>query len=66
MFTIWYLKEKGQIRQDDQSNFVVTAEGIDYVESNLPSNRILYRLLKAAETGESSTMHESAGDDGAA
>jgi hypothetical protein len=32
---------------------VITAEGIDYVESNLSSNEVLHTLLKAAESGES-------------
>lgn len=51
VFTVWYLKEKGYIRQDDQSNLMMTAEGADYVESNLPANRTLYKLLKASELG---------------
>ena len=51
MFTIWYLKEKGYLRQDDKSDFVITAEGCDSVESNLPSHATLFRLLKAAESG---------------
>jgi curved DNA-binding protein CbpA len=51
VFTIWYLKEKGYIRQDDQSSLMITAEGTDYVEENLPTNKTLYKLLKAAELG---------------
>ncbi len=51
VFTVWYLKEKGYIRQDDQSNLMMTADGADYVESNLPANRTLYKLLKASELG---------------
>ncbi len=51
-FTIWYLRDKGLARRDETSNdIVITAEGVDFVESNLPSNRIVYRLLKAAENG---------------
>jgi curved DNA-binding protein CbpA len=53
MFTVWYLKEKGFIRQDDQSAFLITVEGADYVEQNLPQNRTLYKLLKAADYGGS-------------
>jgi len=51
MFTVWYLKEKGFIRPDEHSNFMITAEGADYVEEKLPANRTLYKLLKAAELG---------------
>jgi curved DNA-binding protein CbpA len=53
MFTLWYLIEKDHVRRDEQSNYVITAEGVDYVESNLSSNQVLYRLLKAAENGHS-------------
>jgi curved DNA-binding protein CbpA len=51
LFTIWYLKEKDQIRQTDNSDLVITAVGADHVESNLPSHKLLYNLLKAAENG---------------
>jgi curved DNA-binding protein CbpA len=51
MFTVWYLKEKGHLKQDDRSDFVITSDGCDYVEQNLPSHRTLHRLLKAAESG---------------
>jgi curved DNA-binding protein len=51
MFTVWYLKDKAYVRQDERSDFVITADGCDYVEKNLPTHKILYKLLKAAETG---------------
>lgn len=51
MFTLWYLKEKEWIRQNESSDFVITARGADEVEQNLPSHRTLYNLLKAAEDG---------------
>lgn len=51
MFTVWYLKEKGYIRPDEHSNFMITADGADYVEEKLPANRTLYKLLKASEFG---------------
>lgn len=51
VFTLWYLKEKALLRQGQESDFVITAEGVDYVDSHLPSNKILYKLLKAAESG---------------
>lgn len=67
VFTLWYLQEKNHVRRDDQSNYVVTAEGVDFVEANLSSNRVLYRLLKSAESGHSSRGDIGiwyAGDDG--
>jgi curved DNA-binding protein CbpA len=51
MFTIWYLKEKNHIRQDDKSDFLITSDGVDYVESHLPTNKVLYKMLKASENG---------------
>jgi curved DNA-binding protein len=58
VFTLWYLGEKEAIRRDEKSNYVITSDGIDYVESNLSSNRILRRLLTAAETGEAKTGNQ--------
>jgi curved DNA-binding protein len=52
LFTMWYLSEKKLIRRDERSNYEITAQGIDYVESNLSSHRVIYRLLKAAENGD--------------
>lgn len=52
MFTLWYLKEKDLVRQDGSSDFVITAAGVDWVEEHLPKNRIVYHLLKAAESGQ--------------
>ena len=58
MFTVWYLKEKGFICQDDQSAYLITADGADYVEQNLPQNRTLYKLLKSADYGGSRSERE--------
>lgn len=58
MFTVWYLREKDLIKQDEQSAFLITAGGADYVEENLPQNRTLYKLLKAAEFGATRSDRE--------
>jgi len=50
MFTMWYLRERQCVRQDENSDFVITGEGVDYVETHLPSNKLLYKLLKSAES----------------
>ncbi len=62
MFTMWYLKERDCVRQDEASDYVITGTGVDYVESHLPSHQILYKLLKAAEIGSTrgKTMSEGA------
>lgn len=53
MFTIWYLKEKDLIRSDQNSDLVISFQGADFVEQRLPSHDVLYKLLKAAESGTS-------------
>jgi len=51
LFTMWYLREHDYLRQDENSDYVITGNGVDYVEAHLPSHRSLYKLLKAAESG---------------
>lgn len=51
MFAMWYLKERSYVRQDENSDYVITGGGVDYVEAHLPSNKLVSRLLKAAEMG---------------
>jgi len=50
MFTMWYLKDRDFIRQDDKSDYVITGIGVDYVEEHLPAHKTLYKLLKAPES----------------
>jgi curved DNA-binding protein len=51
VFTVWYLRDKGHLRQTEDSSYAITSAGVDQVEQGLPRNRILYRLLKQAEDG---------------
>jgi curved DNA-binding protein len=51
IFTMWYLRERNYVRQDEASDFVITGDGVDYVEAHLSSHASLYKLLKAAERG---------------
>ena len=51
VFTVWYLKDKGYVRQTEDSSFAITACGIDHVEQQLPKHKSLYRLLKDSEQG---------------
>jgi hypothetical protein len=46
-FTVWYLREKGLARRDENTNdILITCEGVDFVESNQPDNRIVFKLLE--------------------
>lgn len=45
-FTVWYLRQKGYVRQEQGSDYAITAAGVDFVESRLPSNRLFHRLLR--------------------
>jgi curved DNA-binding protein CbpA len=44
-FTAWYLRTKGYITRADNSDFVITAEGVDFVETQRVSIPVLDRLL---------------------
>jgi curved DNA-binding protein CbpA len=50
-FSIWYLRSKRYIAQDDRSSFVITAEGVDYLESQVPNNEFLLRVFRESESG---------------
>ena len=51
LFALWYLRAKHYVVQDDRSSFIISAEGVDYVESQLPTNQMLYKIFRASETG---------------
>jgi curved DNA-binding protein CbpA len=47
-FTLWYLRSKGFVQiLEENSDYAVTASGVDYVESNSSKNPILRELLTA-------------------
>jgi curved DNA-binding protein CbpA len=51
LFAIWYLRAKRYILQDDRSSFIISADGVDFLESQLPTNQILYKIFRASEAG---------------
>lgn len=51
LFAIWYLRCKRFIVQDDRSSYMITAEGVDFLESQLPGNDMLYKIFQASESG---------------
>jgi curved DNA-binding protein len=59
LFTIWYLKQKRQIVQDDRSSLMITAEGIDFMEANLPEHKTMYKMLEAADLGNRYSITKS-------
>jgi curved DNA-binding protein len=44
-FTTWYLQKKGYITRADNSDFTLTAEGVDYIELQRGSLPVLNKLL---------------------
>jgi len=47
VFTVWFLKQRRLLTTEGGADFQITAEGVDFVEDALPSNRLLQRLLRA-------------------
>jgi hypothetical protein len=47
VFTVWYLKEKQLLRPGEHAEYEITANGVEFVETSLPSNRLLQGLLLA-------------------
>jgi curved DNA-binding protein CbpA len=64
LFSVWYLKEKMYIRQDERtSDLLITGPGVDFVEERLPNDRVMHRLLQAAEgSGVWTATDSPAGD----
>ena len=57
--------EKGLLVSDENSDFVIVGPGVDDLETHLPSDRLLCRLPKAAESAgtAASVREESAGSE---
>ena len=51
LFALWYLRAKRYVLQDDRSSFIISADGVDYLESQLPTNQILHKIFRASESG---------------
>jgi curved DNA-binding protein CbpA len=51
LFALWYLKAKRYVLQDDRSSFIISAEGVDFLEAQLPTNQILYKIFRDTESG---------------
>jgi curved DNA-binding protein CbpA len=60
-FTTWYLQKKGYITKADNSDFSLTASGVDYVETQRAQIPILQRLLT---NGSEPNEHNGNGTNG--
>ncbi len=49
IFTAWYLRTKGYITRADNSEFTITAEGVDFVETQRVNLPVLDKLLTAGD-----------------
>jgi curved DNA-binding protein CbpA len=45
-FTIWYLRAKGYVKAEDNSDYGLTAEGVDYLESISAENKMAQELMR--------------------
>lgn len=45
-FATWYLLQRELLARKDGGDLVITVDGVDYVESRNPGNRVVARLLK--------------------
>ena len=48
-FTLWYLKQRGLVRNDDTSSLYITVEGMDHLEKDLPSLDAVLPFLKPVD-----------------
>jgi hypothetical protein len=48
-FTIWYLQKKAYIIRADNSDFTLTAEGVDFVENQRSNIPVLNKLLTSGD-----------------
>jgi hypothetical protein len=46
-FAIWYLRAKGYVQQEDNSDCGITADGIDFIETHSTSDELVERLIHA-------------------
>jgi hypothetical protein len=64
-FTLWYLRAKKYVTHEENSDFSLTFEGVDYVEAHSTNNRMIRQLL-AAGTGDENTVSAERSAHGAA
>ena len=48
-FALWYLKQRNLVVNDDKSNLMITADGMDFLENQRPSPELVMKFLKAPD-----------------
>jgi curved DNA-binding protein CbpA len=62
-FALWYLKAKGYVRQEDNSDCGITAEGIDFIEAHSSTDELVKKLIHAGPNpGTQFTDESGAGE----
>lgn len=61
-FTLWYLKSKGYVAFGQNSDYLLTATGADYVESNSGQNEIVSKLLNGPTSWHEPFAHTPGAD----
>lgn len=51
LFATWYLRSKKFVVSDDRSAMVITAEGVEYLETQLDRNETVTRIFRSADPG---------------
>jgi curved DNA-binding protein CbpA len=58
-FALWYLRAKGYVRQEDNSDCGITADGIDFIESHSSHDELIKRLIHAGPASDPSFAEET-------
>lgn len=45
-FVMWYLKQRGLVINDDKSNLQISAEGMDFLQTNPPSQEAVMQMVR--------------------
>ena len=51
LFTVWFLREKKCIAFTEQSDYVITGEGTEFIENHSPKQQSLQKLLSTPQSG---------------
>jgi hypothetical protein len=63
-FTVWYLMKKGYITRADNSDFTLTAPGVDFVETQRTNIPVLNKMLTNGESPATSSEADDQPDSG--
>jgi len=58
-FTMWYLQKKGYITRADNSDFTLTADGVDFVESQRVNIPVLNKMLTSGASVTSASSNSN-------